>query len=121
MAEAESQRKPAASELLGDWRAADRELVAAKESADIATAAAAAAEEAIAAARETKEAAQLSVKAAHRAELSAIRTTETAEMTARVVQRDKAQSEEALRESAQAEADAGNAYKEAQRQGFPKD
>ena len=121
MAEAESRRKGSASELLGNWRAAERDLVAAQDTVDVATLAAAAAEVAVVAARETSEAARLGAEAARRAEQSALRTAEAADVTARAAQRDKAGSEDALQRATQAEADAGRAYQEAQREGFPKD
>ena len=121
MAEAESRKRGSAAELLGDWRAAERDLVAAQDAADVATAAAAAAQEAVVAARETGEAARLGAEAAHRAEESARRTAEAAEVTARAAKREQASAEETLLGSTQAEKTAGEAYREAQRQGFPKD
>lgn len=121
MAEAESRRKGSAAELLGNWRAAERDLVAARDSADAATLAAAAAEVALVAARETSEAARLGAEAAQRAGHSAKRTAEAAEVTARAAQRESASSQEALKTAAQAEAVAGEAYHEAAREGFPKD
>ena len=121
MAEAESRRWGSAAELLGNWRAAERDLVAAQETVDVATLAAAAAEVAVVAARETSEAARLGAEAAERAQHSADRTAEAAEVTARAARREKAGAEEALVASTEAEADAGRVYHEAERQGFPKD
>lgn len=116
----DAPRNPTAAELLGSWRAAEREVVAARESADTATLAAAAADDAVVAARETGDAARLSTKAAQLVERSAIRTAEVAEAAARVAQKEKLESEEPLEESAQVAADAGDAYRDAQREGFPK-
>lgn len=121
MAEAESRRKGSAAELLGNWRAAERDLVAAQDTVDVATLAAAAAEVAVVAARETSESARLGAEAAQRAETSARRTAEAAEVTARAAKREQTGSEDALQAASQAEADAGAAYQEAQREGFPKD
>jgi hypothetical protein len=121
VAEEESRRKGSASELLGNWRAAERDLIAARDSVDVATLAAAAAEVAVVAARETSEAARLGADAAQRAARSALRTAEAAEVTARAAKREETASEDVLRASTQAEADAGTAYHDAQELGFPKD
>lgn len=120
MAEAESRKRGTAAELLSQWRAAERDLVAARESADVATLAAAAAQEALVAARETGDAARLSADAARRAEQSALRTAEAAQATARAAENEKQVSSEALERSAQAEQVAGDRYRNAGRQGFPK-
>ena len=113
-------RKPTAAELLGTWRAAERELAAARESADTATVAADAADEAVVAAKETGDAARLSTEAAKLVEASAIRTTDVAEAAARVAQKEKLELEEPLVGSVQVAAEAGDAYRDAQREGFPK-
>jgi hypothetical protein len=113
-------RKPTAAELLGTWRAAEREVVAARESADTATVAADAADDAVIAAKETGDAARLSTEAAQLVERSAIRTAEVAEAAARVAQKEKLESEEPLVESVQVAAEAGDAYRDAQREGFPR-
>ncbi len=120
VAEAESIRRGSASELLGNWRAAERDLVAARDSANVAELAAVAAEEALVAARETGEAARLASEAAQRAERSALRTSEAAEATARAARRDKDETAEALRRTAAAETAAGDAFHDAEREGFPK-
>jgi hypothetical protein len=120
MAEPESRRRGSAAELLGNWRAAERDLVAARDSVDVGTLAATAAEVAVVAARETAEAARLGAEAAQRAQESARRTAEAAEMTAEAAQRDKASAEETLAQATQSETDAAAAYHEAARQDFPK-
>jgi len=120
VAEAESKRKGTAAELLGAWRAAERDLVAAKESASVAELAAAAAEQALIAAKETSESARLSSEAAQRAERSAIRTAEAAEVTSRAARRDHDDMGAAVGRSEAAEAEAGERYHAAERDGFPK-
>jgi hypothetical protein len=121
VAEAESRKRGSAAELLGDWRAAERDLVAAQDAADVATLAATAAQVAVVAAHETGEAARLGAEAAQRAQMSASRTAEAAEMTARAARRDQTSTAETLADSTRAEKDAGDAYHDAEREGFPKD
>ena len=120
MAEAEGRKlgRNAAAELLGDWRAAERDLAAAKESASTADLAAEAAKEAVVAADETSDAARLSGEAAHRAEQSAKRTAAAAEMTSRAARNDQGVAADALERAVQAETAAGDRFREAQRQGF---
>jgi hypothetical protein len=120
VAEAESARRGSAAELLGNCRAAERDLVAARETADVAELAAVAAEEALVAARETGEAARLATEASQRAERSALRTSEAAAATARAARKEQAASAESLRQSEAAEEAAGDAFHEAEREGFPK-
>lgn len=120
MAEAESKRRGSAAELLGNWRAAERDLAAARETANVADLAAAAAEQALIAAHETGEAARLSSEAAKRAEGSARRTAEAAEITAAAARKDQTEAAAAVRHSAAAETAAGDAFHAAEREGFPK-
>ena len=121
MAEAESRKKGSAAELLGNWRAAERDLIAAKGTLDVASLAANAAQAAVEAAEETSEAARLGAEAASRAQRSAERTAEAAAITAEAAQREHATSDGLLESAVKAEKEAGDAYHEAQRQGFPKD
>ena len=121
MAEEASRRRGTAAELLSEWRAAERDLVAAQETLDVATLAAAAADEAVIAARETSEAAELSQQAAQRAQMSAARTAAAADVTARVASKDQKTATTSLADATQAEADANERYHAAEREGFPKD
>lgn len=109
-----------AAELLGDWRAADRDLSAAKETASEAALAAAAADVAKVAATETGDAARISADAAQRAEASARRTAEAADISAKAARRESIDADGALARSTSAEADAGERFHEAQDRGFPK-
>jgi len=120
MAEAEGRKlgKNSAAELLGDWRAAERDLAAAKETSTTAELAAAAAEEALVAAKETSDAAHLSSEASARAEQSAKRTAKAAEMTAVAASQDKGEAADALERAAEAESAAGDRFRDAQRKGF---
>ena len=81
MAEAESRKKGSAAELLGNWRAAERDLIAARDTKDVASLAANAAHAAVEAAQETSEAAKLGAEAANRAQRSAERTAEAVSMS----------------------------------------
>ena len=120
MAEAESKKTGTAAELLGDWRAAERDAVAARDTAGVAELAASAAEEARVAATETSEAARLSSEAATRAQQSARRTSDAAEITAQAAKGDLTNAREALRVAGEAETAAADRYHEAEREGFPK-
>jgi hypothetical protein len=68
----------AAADLRGDWRAAQRDTVAAKTAASVAAQAVAAAAGAEEAAQETEEAAGVATEAATRAKLAAERAKKTA-------------------------------------------
>jgi hypothetical protein len=121
MAEAESRKlgKHSAAELLADWRAAERDVEAAKAHADTAGLASAAAEEARVAARETSDAARLSLEAAQRASDAAKRTAGAAELTASAALRDQAKAGTDLESATLAESVAGDRFRDAQRLGFP--
>lgn len=121
MAEEASRKRGTAAELLSEWRAAERDLVAAQDTLDVATLAATAAGEAVVAARETSEAAELSQQAAQRAQMSAARTAAAADVTARVASKDQKSATASLESATQAESDAADRFHEAERQGFPKD
>ena len=120
MAESDSGPKPTAAALLGDWRAAGRDLVAARDTASVADLAASAAEVARVAAVETGESAKLSSEAAQRAVKSATRTAEAAEITSRAANSEMADSRASLQGASDAEVAAGEAYHSAERDGFPK-
>jgi precorrin-2 methylase len=121
MVEAKDRRTGtgSAAELLGNWRAAERDLAAAQATAGVTSLAAAAAASAVTAATETGEAARLSMEAAQRAERSALRTAEAAMITARVAQHEKQSADTALERSFEAETDAAARFHEAQALDFP--
>jgi hypothetical protein len=109
-----------AAELLGDWRAAGRDLSAAQKTASVAALAADTADIAKVAATETDEAARMSTEAAQRAEKSARRTAEAAELTARLARGESVDADDALERSSTAEEEAGERFRDAQAKGFPK-
>ena len=109
-----------AAELLGDWRAAGRDLSAAQETASVAALAADTADIAKIAATETGDAARMSAEAALRAEKSAQRTAEVADLTARVARGESIDADDALERSSSAEVEAGERFRDAQALGFPK-
>jgi hypothetical protein len=121
MAEEEGRRlgKHSAAELLGDWRAAERDLAAAKAHNDTASLAATAAHQAQLAAQETSDAARLSQEAAQRAAAAANRTSEAAQLTATAASADAEKAGTELEGATRAETDAGDRFREAQRLGFP--
>jgi hypothetical protein len=112
--------KGSAAELLSNWRAAERDRIAAEETLKVAGVAAHAAAEAAKAARDTSDAARLTMEAAQKAELAARRTSEAAEMLAKSAGADEGAATEALAKSQRAETEARDVYHEAQEQGFPK-
>jgi hypothetical protein len=122
MSDEESKRlgRGSAADLLGKWRAAERDRVAAEESASVASLAKAAALQAAAAATETSDAARLALEAATRAELAARRTAEAAELASRTASRESAHADTGVGEARTAEEAARAAFHDAQEQGFPK-
>ena len=124
---ANDQRKESAADLLGDWRAAERDTVAAKAArrvASLAHTAAAAAEEA---ANETNEAARLAQEAANRAQAAAERARhaaqaamEAAQLAAVTGEGDEVRAGQALADAEAAETAARERYHDAEQQGFPK-
>jgi hypothetical protein len=122
MAEREGERlgKGSAADLLSNWRAAERDRVAAEETASVASLAASAAAEARTAAAETSEAARLSLEAAQRAQHAARRTADAANVAASAATRDSAAAHTALDASKAAETEARDRFQDAQSQGFPK-
>jgi hypothetical protein len=113
-------QKRSAANLLGDWRAAERDSVAARDSAEVATLAATAADTAARAAEETAEAARLALEAATRAERAARETADAARILSRTATADKAGADEAVARAEAAEAHARDAFRTAQDAGFPR-
>jgi hypothetical protein len=123
LAEAEAERlgKGSAAELLATWRAAERDRVAAEETASVASLAAAAAKEAATAAEETAAAASLSREASQRAEHAARRTAEAAELASRTASREATAADTALEASRTAEDAARDRFREGQAREFDQD
>ena len=105
MAEREGERlgKGSAADLLSSWRAAERDRVAAEDTASVASLAATAAAEAETAATETSEAARLSLEAAQRAANAARRTADAAKLAASSATRESSIADTALQASRAAE------------------
>ncbi len=123
VAESEGARlgKGSAADLLSNWRAAERDRVAAEETASVAALAAAAAAEAAKAATETADAARLSLEASQRAENAALRTSEAAEIAARTATRERAEADQAVVRSRAAEDAARDHFRSGQQKGFTND
>ena len=111
--------KGSAARLLSDWRAAERDSVAARASAEVASLAAAAAQTAEQAALETAEAARLALDAATRAEQAARATADAARIVSSTTAAEKVASDEAVTQADAAEAEARDAFHTAQDAGFP--
>ena len=122
MAEDEAQKigEGSAAELLSSWRAAERDRVAAEDTAGVAGLAAAASAEASKAATETADAARLSLEASQRAELAARRTSDAANLASAAARRDVRDSDAALTDARERESAARDAFQSAQERGFPK-
>ena len=122
MAEEEGDRigKGSAADLLSAWRAAERDRAAAVETASVAELAVAAAWRAADAARETADAAKLSLEAAQRAERAARETAEAADIFRAAATVDHAAADSAVARATEREADAKQAFHDAQLKGFPK-
>ena len=118
--EAKRMDQGSAARLLGDWRAAERDTVAARESAEVATLAATAAQTAERAATETAESARLALEAATRAERAARETADAARIVASSTAADKVAADEGVTLAVADEADARDRFHEAQEAGFPK-
>ena len=123
MAESEGERlgKGSAAELLANWRAAERDHAAAIESAGVAGLAVEAAQRAAKAAHETAEAAKLSLEAAQRAAHAARETAAAADVLSATATGEHSLADAAVSETRAAETEAKDAFREAQRQGFPKE
>jgi hypothetical protein len=127
MAEAKKpeKKRDSAAELLGDWRAAERDTVAARTAASVASLAAAAALaaeeaalEADSAARDAMDAVTRAKDAAGHAKRAAAQAAEAGQIAAATSEGDKARGDQAVG-TAEREA-ARDRFHEAQQEGFPK-
>jgi hypothetical protein len=122
------RHEPKASELLGDWRAAERDVAAAKTARSIAELALESASAAEEAAVETEKAAQMAVEAARSAQAAAMNAKKAAAHAAEAAllltagaEGDRARAEQAFGTAETAETKARTRYDEASKKGFPKD
>jgi len=125
---AKDPQAPKASELLGDWRAAERDVAAAKAARSIAELALESATAAEEAAIETEKAAQMAVEAARSAQAAAVNAKKAAAHAAEAAllltagaEGDRARAEQAVSAAETAETTARTRYDEASKKGFPKD
>ena len=116
-----------ASELLADWRTAERDAVAAHEAASVAaravaaaTAATDAAVEAETAAMEAKGAAARAADAAERANVAASLAAEAAQTAASTTEDDQAKADQTAIEADRVEGEARDRFHTAQEGGFPR-
>jgi hypothetical protein len=121
------RHEPKASELLGDWRAAERDVAAAKTAQSIAELALESATAAEEAAVETEKAAQMAVEAARSAQAAAVNAKKAAAHAAEAAllltagaEGDRARAKQAVETAETAETDARTRYDEASKKGFPK-
>jgi len=121
------REQDSAAELLGDWRAAERDTVAATMAASIATltlAAAAAAEEAAAeaesAANAAMDAATRAKGAADHAKKAAAHAAEAAQMASTAALGDKVRADQSVDTAERAQGDARDRFHEAEGKGFPR-
>jgi hypothetical protein len=128
MAKGGDLKRGSASELLADWRSAERDSVAAHEAASVAaravTAATAAKEAAVeveTAAREATDAAARAKEVAERAKAGAIRAAEAAQIAATTTEEDQARADQTVLGADHAESEARDRFHEAQAGGFPRD
>jgi uncharacterized membrane protein len=112
--EGEHLGKGSAAELLGAWRAAERDRIAAEKTASVATTAENAASVA------ALDAARLSLGAAEKAEVAARRTAEAADLLSSGAQRERTEADAAVERSRSVEDAARKAFKDGQDRGFPK-
>jgi len=128
VAEDKGAPRHSAAELLGDWRAAERDTAASKTAATIAALrlktaqaaeAAAAATEAAAAA--AQEAAERATSASERAKEAASHTAEAARLLSAIAIGDTVDATHAVNEAEAAESTARDRYNDAASEGFPKD
>ena len=120
--------KPSAQDLLAEWRAAERvgrtarsaadAAALAVESADAAKSAASAAQAAV---RDAADAVDLAKEASDLASVAASQASEAAQHVYAEAQEDVERTGEIVREADALETEAGDAFREAQRQGFAKD
>ena len=124
----EPEEHHAAGELLADWRAAERDAVAARDAAHIAALALAAAEAAEEAATEVEAAAEAASEAVERARSAAGRARRAAAQAAEAAtsaltsaQGDQVRARQSVTEAEVAEDKARDLFHEAESKGFPKD
>lgn len=117
-----------AAELLGDWRAAERDTAAAKSAASVAALALRAASAAGEAAREAEAAVKAALDAAERAKIAADRAkkaatqaAEAAQLLATSAESDTSRANHAVVEAESAETVARDRFHEAEGKGFPKE
>lgn len=128
MAKDKKRDHSSASELLADWRSAERDSVAAHEAASVAaravTSAATAEEAAVeaeSAAREARDAAVRAKEAADRAKTAATQASEAAQLAATRTEGDQARADQTVIDTDDAESEARDRFHAAQKEGFPKD
>ena len=116
-----------AADLLGEWRAAERDSVAARTAATVAALAVAtagaaerAAGEAAIAGEAAMEAARRAKEAAEHARKAATQAADAARLTHGTAEGDQARAYEAVANAEQAETEARDRFHEAERAGFPK-
>ena len=124
---AKDRPEPNAAELLGDWRAAERDTAAAKVAKTVAELALKAAEAADAAAKETERAALVALDAsksaqaaASQAKKAASHASEAATLLTAGAEGDKARASQALANAEKTETKARDRFHEAEDKGFPK-
>ena len=125
--EDEHKEPESASELLADWRSAERDTVSAQRAERVAALALAAAEAAEGAASEVEAAAsaataavELARSAAQRARAAARLAAEAAQMFFATAEGDEARATQDVQEAEAAETAARDAFHRAQNDGFPK-
>ena len=118
----------AAGELLADWRAAERDTLAARDAANIAALALAAAEAAEEAATEVEAAAEAAAEAVDRARTAATRARRAAAEAAEAAmtaltsaQGDQVRARLTVTDAEAAEGQARDRFHDAESKGFPKD
>lgn len=123
----ERNEKKTAAELLGEWRAAGRDVVAARSAARVAELVLVAAAEAESAALAVEQAANAALDAVGKARAAAARATSAAPEAALAAnshlseaQGDKARANQDVVVTEDAEREAEEAFHDAERKGFPK-
>lgn len=124
----ENPKHRSAADLLADWRAADRDAVAARDAAKVASLALAASASAEEAAAEVEVAVEAALEAVERARAAAGRAREAATQAAEAAtialstaEGDKVRADIQVRATEEAETAAKDRFHEAQAEGFPKD
>lgn len=115
------------SDLLGDWRAAQRDTAAARTAASVAALAVAAAAGAEEAAQDTEAAAGAATEAAARAKLAAERAKKAAGqaagaalLTTVTTEGDQARADQAISKAEKAETEARERFQANEKKGYPK-